>query len=107
MRALRDTWLIFRRSMILTLRQPVWIIMGMFQPVLYLLFLGPLLDASVRAAGAFPARSTGSSRLLIQTALRRIRGFGLIAELLWRPGRIRVTPMSGWRCCSGGRFGTW
>ena len=28
MRTLRDTWLIFHRSLVLTLRQPVWIIFG-------------------------------------------------------------------------------
>ena len=84
--------------MILTLRQPVWIIMGLFQPVLYLLFLGPLLDASVRAAGAGDnAFNWFIPGLLIQTALfgGAFVGFGLIAEL--RAGvleRMRVTPMS-------------
>ena len=34
MNTLRDTWLIFRRSTILTLRQPVWIIFGLMQPIL-------------------------------------------------------------------------
>lgn len=98
MRAARDTWLIFRRSMVLTLRQPVWIIMGLFQPVLYLLFLGPLLDASVRAAGAGTnAFNWFIPGLLIQTAMfgGAFVGFGLIAEL--RAGvleRMRVTPMS-------------
>ena len=38
MRALRDSWLIFRRSLRLTLRQPAWVIMGLIQPVLYLLY---------------------------------------------------------------------
>lgn len=36
-RTIRDTWLIYRRSLILTLRQPVWVIMGLAQPILYLL----------------------------------------------------------------------
>ena len=34
MKLIRDTWLIFRRSLILTLRQPTWIVFGMMVPVL-------------------------------------------------------------------------
>jgi len=34
MHTLRDTWLIFRRSMGLTIRQPVWVIFGLTNPVL-------------------------------------------------------------------------
>ena len=98
MNTLRDTWLIFRRSLTLTLRQPVWIIFGLMQPILYLVLFGPLLDASVKAAGvgenAFNWFIPG---LLIQTAVfgGAFVGFGLIAEL--RSGvveRMRVTPMS-------------
>ncbi len=37
----RDTWLIFERSMLLTLRQPVWLLFGMMLPVMYLVFFGP------------------------------------------------------------------
>jgi ABC-2 type transport system permease protein len=98
MKTLRDTWLIFRRSTVLTLRQPVWIIFGLMQPILYLVLFGPLLNASVKAAGigdnAFNWFIPG---LLIQTAVfgGAFVGFGLIAEL--RSGvieRMRVTPIS-------------
>ncbi len=98
MHTLRDTWLIFRRSLTLTLRQPVWIIFGLMQPILYLVLFGPLLDASVKAANvgenAFNWFIPG---LLIQMAVfgGAFVGFGLIAEL--RAGvveRMRVTPMS-------------
>ncbi len=34
MKVLRDTWLMYRRSLILTLRQPVWVAMGLIQPIL-------------------------------------------------------------------------
>lgn len=95
---LRDTWLIYRRSMILTLRQPVWVIFGLMVPILYLTLFGPLLDGAIRNA------NTGASAfnwfvpgLLIQIAMfgAAFVGFGLIAEL--RNGvveRMRVTPMS-------------
>ena len=53
MRTLRDTWLIFERSMTLTLRNPVWLIMGLMQPILYLLLFGPLLK-NIASMPGFP-----------------------------------------------------
>jgi ABC-2 type transport system permease protein len=98
MHTARDTWLIFRRSLLLTLRQPVWVIMGLIQPVLYLALFGPLLDASVNAAHAgISTYNWFVPGLLVQTAMfgSAFTGFGLIAEL--RSGvveRMRVTPLS-------------
>ena len=98
MKLMRDTWLIFRRSLVLTLRQPVWIVFGMMVPVLYLVLFGPLLEGAMQSAG------TGTSAfnwfvpgLIIQIAIfgTAFGGFGLIAEV--RSGvveRMRVTPMS-------------
>lgn len=98
MKTIRDTWLIFRRSLVLTLRQPVWIVFGMMVPVLYLVLFGPLLEGAMRSAG------TGTNAfnwfvpgLIIQIAIfgTAFGGFGLIAEL--RNGvveRMRVTPIS-------------
>jgi ABC-2 type transport system permease protein len=98
MKLIRDSWLIFRRSLVLTLRQPVWIFFGMMVPVLYLVLFGPLLEGAMQSAG------TGTSAfnwfvpgLIIQIAIfgTAFGGFGLIAEL--RSGvveRMRVTPMS-------------
>ena len=93
MTVFRDTWLIFQRSMRLTFRSPAWLIMGMIQPILYLVLLGPLLEASTTAAG------TGTSSfnwfipgLLIQTAIfaSAFAGFGLIAELRARRRRTHA-----------------
>jgi ABC-2 type transport system permease protein len=98
MRTLRDTWLIFRRSLILTIRQPVWIIFGIMYPVLYLVLFGPLLNGAVAEAGAgVNPYNWFVPGLLVQVALfgTAFGGFGLIAEL--RAGvveRMRVTPMS-------------
>jgi ABC-2 type transport system permease protein len=98
MTTIRDTWLIFRRSVILTLRQPTWIIFGIMYPILYLVLFGPLLDASVKAAGAGTnAYNWFVPGLLIQVALfgSAFVGFGLIAELRYGVvERMRVTPMS-------------
>ncbi len=105
MKVLRDTWLIYRRSVILTLRQPVWVMMGVFQPILYLLLFGPLLEGATTAGGA-----TGSSfnwfvpGLLIMTGFfaAAFAGFGLVAELRYGVvERMRVTPMSRFAMLAG------
>jgi ABC-2 type transport system permease protein len=96
---LRDTWLIFQRYMWLFLRNPVWVIIGVIQPVFYLILFAPLLDSISRAPG-FPqggAYNVFVPGLLIQLGLFGATGvgFGLIAEL--RGGvieRMRVTPVS-------------
>ena len=98
MRTIRDTWLIFRRSLILTIRQPVWIFFGIMYPVLYLVLFGPLLNGAVSQAGAgVNAYNWFVPGLLIQVALfgTAFGGFGLIAELRYGVvERMRVTPMS-------------
>lgn len=99
MRTVRDTWLIFQRSMTLTLRNPVWLIMGLMQPILYLLLFGPLLK-SIASMPGFPpggAFNVFVPGILVMTALfsSAFVGFGLCDEL--REGvveRMRVTPMS-------------
>ena len=98
MKLIRDTWLIFRRSLILTLRQPTWVVFGMMLPILYLVLFGPLLEGAVKQAGAGTnAFNWFVPGLIIQIAIfgTAFGGFGLIAEL--RNGvveRMRVTPMS-------------
>ena len=98
MNALRDTWLIFRRSTILTLRQPTWLLFGIMYPVLYLVLFGPLLDKAVgQAGGGVSATNWFVPGLLVQVALfgSAFVGFGLIAELRYGVvERMRVTPMS-------------
>ena len=105
MKTIRDTWLIYRRSLILTLRQPVWVIMGLFQPILYLLLFGPLLDGATAASGqpgnAFNWFIPG---LLIQTAFfaAAFAGFGLVAEVRYGViERMRVSPMSRFAMLAG------
>jgi ABC-2 type transport system permease protein len=97
----RDTWLIFRRQLKLSLRNPAWVIIGLIQPILYLAFFGPLLT---RVAGGgiagFPGGNSYSffvPGLLIQLGLfgAAFVGFTIIAD--WRYGvieRLRVTPAS-------------
>jgi ABC-2 type transport system permease protein len=99
MKLLRDTSLIYRRSMKQTLRQPVWVAIGLLQPLMFLFLFGPLLEQVVRAPG-FPqggAWNVFVPGLLVQIALFAgvFAGFGLVAQI--RTGvleRFRVTPVS-------------
>ena len=99
MRVFRDTWLIFERSLVLSLRNPVWVIMGILQPILYLLLFGPLLTNVAKMPGFSPggAFNVFVPGLLVMTALfgSAFVGFGLCDEM--REGvveRMTVTPMS-------------
>jgi ABC-2 type transport system permease protein len=97
MKLLRDTWLIFGRQIQLFLRNPVWLIVGIIQPVLYLLLFAPLLKPALGAKTNAEAYQTFVPGLLVMLAIfgALFVGFGLIAEL--RAGvieRSRVTPVS-------------
>ena len=96
-----DTILIFRRQLTLMLRQPAWLIIGLIQPILYLVFFGPLLTKV--ASGGLSGFPPGNSYrffvpgLLIQLGLfgAAFVGFSIIAD--WRAGvieRFRVTPVN-------------
>jgi ABC-2 type transport system permease protein len=104
-KVLRDTWLMYRRSLILTLRQPVWVAMGLFQPVLYLILFAPLLEGATSAAGASAsAFNWFVPGLLILTAFfaAAFAGFGLVAEIRYGVvERMRVTPMSRFAMLAG------
>jgi ABC-2 type transport system permease protein len=95
----RDTWLLFQRSVMLTLRNPLWLAIGLLQPVLYLALFAPLLKRIVTIPGFPPggAFNVFVPGLLIQLGLfgAAFVGFGLLAEM--RAGvieRLRVTPAS-------------
>lgn len=99
MQSARDTMLIFRRQLMLLARNPVWVFVGLMQPILYLAFFGPLLTRVVRVRG-FPSGNAWQvfvPGLLVQLGLfgAAFVGFTIIAE--WRYGvieRMRVTPVS-------------
>ena len=97
----RDTILIFRRQLRLSLRNPAWVVIGLIQPILYLAFFGPLLTRV--ASGGLPGFPAGNAYsffvpgLLIQLGLfgAAFVGFTIISD--WRYGvieRLRVTPAS-------------
>jgi ABC-2 type transport system permease protein len=99
MTTLRETNLIFRRAMRLSLRNPIWVILGLIQPILYLVMFGPLLENMTRVQG-WPdgdAWSVFVPGLLVQLGIfgAAFVGFGLLHEM--HAGvveRMRVTPAS-------------
>jgi len=99
MKLLRDTWLVFGRYFGLFIRNPVWVIIGVVQPLLYLVLFAPLLK-SIAAVPGFPrggAYNVFVPGLLVQLGMFGAAGvgFSLISEL--RMGvieRLRVTPVS-------------
>ena len=91
----RDTLTVFRRAMRLSLRNPVWTVMGLAQPILYLVLFGPLLKPIATAVGVANPYQLFVPGLLVQLGMfgALFVGFGLISE--WRDGVIeaeRVTP---------------
>jgi ABC-2 type transport system permease protein len=98
MKLVHDTALIFHRSLQRTLRNPVWIVFGLFQPLCFLLLFAPLLE-KLTANPAFGSNSLTvfTPGLLIMIALygTSFVGFGFIDDI--RSGvieRFMVTPIS-------------
>lgn len=92
----RSSFIVFRRQLRMNLRNPAWVIIGMLQPVLYLLLFGPLLKPIVQAQlGGGNEYTFFVPGLLVQLGIfgAFFAGFSLIGE--WREGVIeaeRVTP---------------
>ena len=94
---LRESTIVFRRQLRMNLRNPAWVIIGMLQPVLYLLLFGPLLKPLIGKFGAANAYTFFVPGMLVQLGIfgAFFAGFSLIGE--WREGVIeaeRVTPAS-------------
>ena len=97
MKFARDTWLVFQRQMQLVMRNPVWVIIGVVQPLYFLFLFGPLLKPALGVSTNAEAYRIFIPGLLVMLAMfgSMFVGFGLIAEL--RAGvieRSRVTPVS-------------
>ena len=97
MRFFRESFIVFRRQLRMNLRNPAWVIIGMVQPVLYLLLFGPLLEPLITEFGATNAYTFFVPGMLVQLGIfgAFFAGFSLIGE--WREGVIeaeRVTPAS-------------
>jgi ABC-2 type transport system permease protein len=94
----RDTWLIFQRQLLLMWRTPVWVAVGVVQPLFYLLLFAPLLRPVLAPGGSYAQ----AYRIYVPGLLTALvimgglfTGFSLLGEL--RAGiieRTRVTPVS-------------
>ena len=99
MQLAHDTWLLFVRNIATTLRTPIWVIVGLFQPLCFLFFFAPFLEGLVGIPG-FPKGSAidvFTPGMLVMLGLfgAAFVGFGLIGEM--RSGfleRLQVTPVS-------------
>ena len=90
------SWVVFNRQLRMNLRNPAWVIIGMMQPVLYLLLFGPLLDPVIGQLGG-NKYTWFVPGMLVQLGMfgAFFAGFSLIGE--WREGVVeaeRVTPAS-------------
>ena len=91
-----ETFLVFQRQMRILLRNPVWVVFGLTQPIIYLVLFGPLLkDVTGGGLGGDDSWRIFVPGLLMQLAIfgAGFAGFGIIQEL--REGvidRQRVTP---------------
>lgn len=93
----RESSIVFQRQVRMNLRNPAWVLIGVMQPVLYLVLFGPLLKPLVDQFGAENAYTFLVPGLLVQLGMfgAFFAGFGLIGE--WREGVVeaeRVTPAS-------------
>ena len=93
----REASIVGRRQIRTALRNPAWVLIGIFQPVLYLFLFGPLLKPITSQFGATNAYTFFVPGMLVQLGIfgAFFAGFSLIGE--WREGVIeaeRVTPAS-------------
>ena len=99
MKILRDTSIVFGRALGQTVRNPVWVLVVLAQPLFYLLLFAPLLEGVTTAEG-FPeggAYNVFVPGLLVQLALfgTVFVGFNIIAEVRFGViERMQVTPIS-------------
>lgn len=105
MKTLRDTWLLFQRKVVETLRNPIYIVASLTNPVLYLVLFAPLLSKLV-----LPGTNPGNVMnefvpgMLVITAFMEglFVGYDMIDEV--RNGvieRLRVTPTSRFALLAG------
>src|SRR4029079_2775611 len=92
---LRESSIVFRRQIRMNLRNPAWVLIGLMQPVLYLLLFDPLLKPVAAQCCYSTSYTSFVPGLLVQLGIfgAFFAGFSLIGE--WRDGVIeaqRVTP---------------
>jgi ABC-2 type transport system permease protein len=99
MTAIQEIFALFWHDLRLTLRNPVWIVFAIAQPLVFLVFFGPLATRALGSSGvsASHAWQTFVPGVLLQLSLfgAAFTGFTVITDL--QSGvleRLRVTPVS-------------
>jgi ABC-2 type transport system permease protein len=96
---LTETYVVYQRQMRMVLRNPVWVLLGLTQPILYLALFGPLLTGVTGGGlGGGNASRIFVPGLLLQLVIfgGGFAGFGIIREIRENVvDRQRVTP--AWR----------
>jgi len=95
----RETWLLFRRKLLETLRQPVWVVMGLTTPLLYLALFAPLLKPLAGGPGFAGGHvlDVFVPGVLVLMAFGSGSGAGWVVISELKSGvieRLRVTPVS-------------
>jgi ABC-2 type transport system permease protein len=106
MKTLRDTGLLYRRKLMETLRNPIYIVMNLLTPVLYLVLFAPLLskltDVSTFASGNIMNIFVPGLLVIVSFFNGLFVGYDIIDEV--RNGvieRFRVTPTSRFSLLAG------
>ncbi len=74
----RESYIVFWRQMRMNLRNPAWIIIGMLQPVMYVVLFGPLLEPLIDQFGATNAYTFFIPGMLVQLGI-----FGAFQPVLY------------------------
>lgn len=104
MKLARNTWLVFQRAIGQMIGAPVWMIIMLAQPLMFLYLFGPLLRNSLRGVPSSHVFTLYLPGLMVQLALFSSLTvcFSLISEM--RNGvieRFRVTPVTGFALLLG------
>ncbi|MGC4894862.1 ABC transporter permease [Micromonospora sp. DT31] len=96
MRLARDTWIIMQQSLLISRRQRLWGIIGLAQPLYFVILFGPLWERSLRMSED-ESYAMFLPGIFIEVAVfgTLFAGIGLVSEV--RSGlieRMRVTPVS-------------
>jgi ABC-2 type transport system permease protein len=101
MKSILDIFLLFKRHLKKTLRQPIWLFIGLSQPVLYLLLYMPLL----KNMGATSLLPSGEIVRIFVPGMLVIMGMGCLFAGFSFIDEIRQGIISRWLVAPTGRVG--
>jgi len=98
---MRDIYLMFMRHLKKSLRQPIWLIIGLSQPILYLILYMPLL----KNTGVGAASATGEVVKMFVPGMLVIMGMGALFAGFSFVDEIRQGIIARWLVTPTGRVG--